>query len=339
MGVYRPGWLDSKVEYYNNLNDNTNVGGYSMETPAGGAVGTDIAGTVIGAFLNLMNMKNQNVQNAKNWKRQKELTEAQWDQNARAFQTAVSDARAAGLSPLAAIDHPTQFSNAIYSDQVAPQFDISSILGSLSNAADNMQAAEEAEETKRHNQKQEKEAEDRLEIENEKLKAANDAATKLFKRQNAQILYKAKAESKQEREKQSSEWVSNLEAETGTKFKIKYIDDWSMYIEMQAKCTKNWGEIEKILNSSGDWDKIKQSWSSTSSNSGSIASLSKNESLTKSGSIEKNKAYYYSKAVELWERGYREWQVADRKPTKKPEEFYIYQYAPKYEELKDPVNE
>lgn len=113
----------------------------NVEVATGALIVSAIA-TMASAVMNWFSSSSTNKRNIAAAEEQNEITRARED---TALQRRVADARAAGLSPLAAIDTgAAAASQGITAQQIAPQMDLSQLVGALSTWSN-------ATETQRHN--------------------------------------------------------------------------------------------------------------------------------------------------------------------------------------------
>lgn len=315
MGVVKPKWAKEKEEFYKSGGENMSGGG------AAAGAAADLIGTILNTWLSMENMDLQRSENSKNRQLQNILTEKQWAQDAAAFQTAVADARAAGLSPLAAIDHPTTWSNAIYSDQVAPQYDASGITAGLASMADILAEADKTEEAKRHNIEEEKAAKDQLEFKTLELKSKSDEASKLIKNQNARTIYELDSKNDSEKENQSWEFAADLRKITGYTFKEKKVTTWDQYLMSRAKFTGVWAEIQKDYGNT--YLKSSSSKNETKSMNANVGPLSGGGSSGEGNSYTLNDKAAYSQMISKW---------LDINPKRK-DELIVPIYAPEKRSL------
>lgn len=235
-----------------------------------------VIGAAIAAAAAIGNTISQSETNKANRAQAEALNAKANERDDTQFQRAVADAKAAGLSPLAAISNGGGNTAPIMSTAQAPQMDLSSLIGLGTSMAD-------LSETKRSNKAREdisnKEIEKRTEIAEEQIAAAitqtnmnNDAQMQRLQKQIEQQNKTLQLEDdklKQEIAEKKSEKTFQTWQEIGKTWginpKATYTDDWEVYTQKLAIAEEKFAEALKIFQENASPDKSGQNSSTAQS--------------------------------------------------------------------------
>ncbi len=235
-----------------------------------------VIGAAIAAAAAIGNTVSQSETNKANRAQAEALNAKTNERDDTQFQRAVADAKAAGLSPLAAISNGGGNTAPIMSTAQAPQMDLSSLIGLGTSMAD-------LNETKRSNKAREEisrtEIEKRTELAEEQIAAAitqtnmnNDAQMKRLQKEIEQQNKTLKLEEnkyKQEIAEKKSEKTFQTWQEIGKTWginpKATYTDDWEVYTKKLAKAEEDFAKALEIYKDNAKADKSGQNSSSAQS--------------------------------------------------------------------------
>lgn len=263
----------------------------------------------------------------------KELQEKQWAREDTALQRKVSDARAAGLSPLAALgatgspSTPINYTGSAGQVQ-APQMDLSNTLGLLSSLATDatsmrntdVNANTQSEATRAHT------AEVKAQIDSQEKMAKLSANTSLKvadtqqktaiievnagidkANQQTKYLYDLMTSDEEKNNvsqimdvsKQVNDYRLQLASSVGFNAKVEYFDDWSEYEQFQKEQSENWlnAQQEMIDYFNSLKPEEQANYYTWSKNSG------KNKSLTGAFGLDRGKSNSSSQSDSLGSQG------------------------------------